>query len=58
VLEAMINCMNETEFEVATVRAQAKLFAGFREQLQHHARRYREEGKFNLEAILQDALRM
>jgi|GEM_PF-3232778 len=49
--------MKETEIEIETVRVQAKLFAGFREQLQHQANRYRGEGKLKLEAVLQEALR-
>lgn len=49
--------MKETELELATVRAQAKLFAGFREQLQLQAKRYHEEGKPKLESLLQDVLR-
>jgi hypothetical protein len=49
--------MKETELEMETVRAQAKLFAGFKVQLQYQANRYREEGKLKLESLLQEALR-
>lgn len=49
--------MKETEIEMETVRAQAKLFVGFREQLKHQANRYRAEVKPKLEAVLKEALR-
>jgi hypothetical protein len=48
--------MKETEIELETVRAQAKLFVGFREQLEDQAARYHDQGKSELEEILQEAL--
>lgn len=49
-------CMKETGIEVETVRAQAKLFASFRQQLVRQAARYHGQGKPELEEILQEAL--
>ncbi len=48
--------MKETEIEIETVRAQAKLFAGFRKQLEDQAARYHDQGKSKLEEILREVL--
>lgn len=48
--------MKETEAEIETVNVQSKLFASFREQLIGQAVRYHDQGKFELERIVREAL--